>query len=294
MKMARQKRRQLERRWRQSRLTIHRDLFKEQKRHVNQLIASAMSAHYTANITEAACDIKQLYNVVNALLIKSETGLSDCGSMDQRASKFSAFFQDKIRMIQENLTLKVEPNYVPTDNPDAVYDQMSVFVPATEDEVRRLINKSPSTSCSLSYCADLATEIIYNLSPTNNYKHCQLVYINMNCAKNNEKCARHAVAEKPSLDKDVMNNFRPISNLSFISKLTDRVVLRRLIDHVSSGNLHEKFQSAYKPNHSTETALTRIQNDILMALDNKKGVVLVLFDLSAAFDTVDHTLLLAS
>ena len=99
--------------------------------------------------------------------------------------------------------------------------------------------------------------------------------------------------KKPSLDKDVMNNFRPISKLSFISKLTERVVLRRLIDHVSSGNLHEPFQSAYKPNHSTETALTRIQNDILMALDSKRGVVLVLLDLSAAFDTLDHTLLLA-
>ena len=93
--------------------------------------------------------------------------------------------------------------------------------------------------------------------------------------------------KKPSLDKDVMNNFRPTSNLSFISKLTERVVLRRLIDHISSGNLHEQFQSAYKPNHSTKTALTRIHYDILMALDNKRGVVLVLLDLSSAFDTVD-------
>ena len=67
----------------------------------------------------------------------------------------------------------------------------------------------------------------------------------------------------------------------------------RLIDHVSSGNLHETFQSAYKPNHTTETALTRFQNDIVMALVNKRGVVLVLLDLSAPFDNVDHTLLLA-
>ena len=76
IKTAKQKRRQLERRWRQSRLTIHRDLFKEQRRHVNQLIASAKSAQYTAKIiVEAACDIKQLYDVVNTLLIKPETGL---------------------------------------------------------------------------------------------------------------------------------------------------------------------------------------------------------------------------
>ena len=108
------------------------------------------------------------------------------------------------------------------------------------------------------------------------------------------KCAlMTALLKKPSLDKDVVNNFRPISSLSFISKFTQRVVLRWLIDRVSSGNLHEKFQSAYKPNHSRETALTRIQNDLLMALDNKRGVVLVLLDLSAAFDTVYHTLLLA-
>ena len=294
IKMAKQKKRQLERRWRQSRLTIHRDLFKEQRRHVNQLIASAKSAHYTAKITEAACDIKQLYNVVNALLIKPEPGLSDSGSMDQLASKFSAFFQDKIRMIQENLTLKADPNYVPEDNPDAVDNKLSVFVPVTEDEVRGLINKSPSTSCSLDPVPTwLLKEYLTCLLPTIT----NIVNLSMSTGIVPTAMKSALVTpylKKPSLDKDVMNNFCPISKLSFISKLTERVVLRRLIDQVSSGNLHETFQSAYKPNHSTETALTRIQNDILMALDNKKGVVLVLLDLSAAFDTVDHTLLLAS
>ena len=99
--------------------------------------------------------------------------------------------------------------------------------------------------------------------------------------------------KKPSLDKEVIKNFRPVSNLSLISKLTERVVLNRLTDLVSRNNLQEKFQSAYKPNHSTETALMRIQNDILMTLDNKRGVLLFLLNLTAAFDTVDHTLLVA-
>ena len=98
--------------------------------------------------------------------------------------------------------------------------------------------------------------------------------------------------KKPSLDKNVMENFRPVSNLSFISKLTERVVLKRLTDHILRNNLHEQFQSAYKPNHSTETSLMRVQNDILMSLDNKRGVVLIMLDLSAAFNTVDHSLLL--
>ena len=84
-----------------------------------------------------------------------------------------------------------------------------------------------------------------------------------------------AALKKPSLDKDVVKNFQPVSNLSFISKLTERVVLTRLIDHVSRNNLQEKFQSAYKPNHSTETTLMRIQNDILVTLDKKRGVLFV-------------------
>ena len=69
-------------------------------------------------------------------------------------------------------------------------------------------------------------------------------------------------------------------------------MLKRLTDHILCNNLHEQFQSAYKPNHSTETALMRVQNDILMSVDKKIGVVLIMLDLSAAFDTVDHSLLL--
>ena len=60
---------------------------------------------------------------------------------------------------------------------------------------------------------------------------------------------------------------------------------------ITEFNLHEPFQSAYRPKHSTETALLRIQNDVLLDLDANKGVVLVLLDLSAAFDTIDHAIL---
>ena len=61
---------------------------------------------------------------------------------------------------------------------------------------------------------------------------------------------------------------------------------------MARNNLVEPLQSAYRANHSTETALLRIQNDILLDLDNRRGVILVLLDLSAAFDTIDHRILL--
>ena len=72
----------------------------------------------------------------------------------------------------------------------------------------------------------------------------------------------------------------------------EKIVSAQIKDHLKSNNLHETFQSAYKEQHSTETALVRVKTDILNALDDNKAVAVVLLDLSAAFDTVDHVILL--
>ena len=66
-------------------------------------------------------------------------------------------------------------------------------------------------------------------------------------------------------------------------------MLRRLTSHMLSLDLMVPVQSAYRANHSTETVLLRVMNDLLLAVDNGDGAALVLFDLSAAFDTIDHT-----
>ena len=95
-----------------------------------------------------------------------------------------------------------------------------------------------------------------------------------------------------SLDPNVLKNFRPVSNLTFLGKLIERVVLRRLDEHLTRNNLHCHEQSAYKKNFSTETLLVRIWNDLLVASDEKSATVVMMLDLSAAFDTVDHDLLL--
>ena len=89
-----------------------------------------------------------------------------------------------------------------------------------------------------------------------------------------------------------LKNFRPISNLKYISKLIERVILEQLKNHMSANNLMETMQSAYRCNHSTETALVRVQNDILTSMDNQRVAMLLLLDLSAAFDTVSHSILI--
>ena len=96
IKMAKQKRRQLDGGCRQSRLTVHLDnIFKEQKRHVNKLISSAKSFYYTAKIIEAVSDQKQIYNVVNTMLVKPEASLPDASLLVQLGSKCEIFFNPK-------------------------------------------------------------------------------------------------------------------------------------------------------------------------------------------------------
>ena len=95
------------------------------------------------------------------------------------------------------------------------------------------------------------------------------------------------------MDPTNLSSYRPISNLSFISKTLERLVGTRLSAHMDSQSLLSPTQSAYRANFSTETALVRIHNDIITAIDQGDIVGLVLLDLSAAFDTVDHSVLLS-
>ena len=87
-------------------------------------------------------------------------------------------------------------------------------------------------------------------------------------------------------------NLRPVSNLQYVSKLTERAVFDQTHAHLTSHGLYPPFQSAYRKYHSTETALLKVQNDMLMNLDSQRVTLLVLLDLSAVFYTVDHGVLL--
>ena len=97
--------------------------------------------------------------------------------------------------------------------------------------------------------------------------------------------------KKPGLDKEVFKKYRPVSNLPFVSKIVEKVVAKRIEHHLDSNFLHDNLQSAYRSCHSTETALPRVHHDIATALDNNWRAVLVMLDLSAAFDVIDRHIL---
>jgi hypothetical protein len=98
--------------------------------------------------------------------------------------------------------------------------------------------------------------------------------------------------KKLDLDASDERSYRPISNLTVVSKLLERLVARQLIAYLKQHNLLPRLQSAYRSGHSTETAVLRVLSDILLAIDSGDVAVLAMLDLSAAFDTVDHQILL--
>ena len=87
-------------------------------------------------------------------------------------------------------------------------------------------------------------------------------------------------------------NYRLVSNLSYISKLLEWVVCGQVTQHVEGTGNVEPLQSVFRPNYSTEMALLHVKTDLLDAIDKKEVTCLVLLDLSAAFDTVNHSILL--
>ena len=90
-----------------------------------------------------------------------------------------------------------------------------------------------------------------------------------------------------------LSNFRPVSNLIFLSWVVESAVLQQLNKHCKDQDLFPDYQSAYQVNYSCETTLAKIVNDILWAMENKKVTALMAISLSAAFDTVDHSILIA-
>ena len=107
------------------------------------------------------------------------------------------------------------------------------------------------------------------------------------------KCAQiRPLLKKPTLDPGILKHCRHVSNLPFIAKMLEKVVDTLIERQLVSNGLHEELQSAYRRSHSTETALLKVQSDNLESLDNGCVTVLVMLDLSAAFDTLDHGILL--
>ena len=133
---------------------------------------------------------------------------------------------------------------------------------------------------------------VLSLLDSPNNKNCKFIFNCWAYAYGLEKALLVPLIKKITDDPEILKNFRPISNLPFLSKLIERVVADQIISHMSSNGLDEIFQSSYKKFHSTETALNCVLDDILCGIDDKKCALLLVLDMSSGFDTVDHNIVI--
>jgi hypothetical protein len=290
---AKRHRRYLERTWRRNPTPLNRSRLTKQTHFCNRLMSKAKSAHYSDIIRENSADQRSRWKAFNTILHRKPVPfLPDCSSLKELANKFGSFFIDKISMIRASFPTPAS-NDVATGlpgHPDP--HQLTCFSPVTETDVKRLIVGAPTKSCDLD---PIPTQLLKSCIDVLLTPITKLINLSLSegVFPSAFKTAHVTpLLKKPSLCKDDMKNYRPVSNLSFISKLVEKVVASRIRSHIDSTGMSNCFQSAYKKLHSTETALLKIHNDVLTAMDKGKVTVLTLLDMSAAFDTIDHSILL--
>ena len=209
----------------------------------------------------------------------------------QTAEEMSKYYVEKIRKIREEI------------NPDNAVNKTNQFIKNSEND---FTNFSPITLVALeklvkginnktSRSDPVPTEIIkQNLTAV-----LPLIQYIINSSFSQKTFPDQLklayitpIIKDASKSHEDYKNYRPVSSLPFLSKILEKAIYDQLYHHVQSNQLHSHFQSAYRKHHSCETAMLRTVTDIQEMLADKSYVALVLLDLSAAFDTVDHRLLL--
>ena len=289
------KRSRLESIFRSSKSQTDKDNYKAQARLVSKMITASRRQYFKTFISTCSQQPRKLWTAFNNLLSrKPPPTLPNLTSSSTLADSFLNFFNDKITKLCSVLPSPASvPIHVLHPPPPFPPPPLLNLQQASQEEVRRIILCSSNSTCSLD---PIPTKLIKScldslLAPIT-------TLINLSLTEGIFPTSFKSALVKPllkkySLPRDDLASYRPISNLNFVSKILERVIHNRLNDHLQSFPSICPFQSAYRKFHSTETALLRIQNDLLLAMNQQKLSALVLLDLSAAFDTIDHNILLA-
>ncbi len=286
-------RRKLERTWRRTGLQIDYDNYIEFRNKFNTKLKLLRAKHYANLIEENKGDPRNLFRVINFVLHRNtETPFPPHTSDKELADEFNQFFTDKIDLLRNRMEdlPQVDDDNI---NVESIFsgDILTEFSPLTSEEIAKIIQNSQNKFCDLD---PIPVALLKECLPIIIDHITEIVNLSLQLGdvpKSLKQAIIKPLLKKAGLDLE-KKNYRPVSNLSFLSKLIERIVAVQLTEHFMQNELFDKFQSAYRKCHSTETALLRVQNDIIMDIDGKKVVMLVLLDLSAAFDTIDHEILL--
>jgi hypothetical protein len=169
---------------------------------------------------------------------------------------------------------------------------LNAFRPVTVSEVQRSIAKIPVKTSPLDCvpitlvksCSDVFSVLLAHLT---NLSFAESVF------PHRFKLGQVTpILKKQGLAVDDPSNYRPISNLNTFGKIIERLAQSQLSSHICKSPNYGPLQSAYRAFHSTETAMTRVVNDLLVNVDSGSPSLLLSLDISAAFDTLNHERLL--
>ena len=273
----------------------NRSAYNAQRRLCGRLITQKRQA-YNSNLINSATDQGELFKVVNKIVGKDihRGTLPSCNDNTVLADKFNDFFIKKVLKTRQT---------IPSVTKDPLLDYgADASLPFSGCELDHFVPTSCSELESIIRDHGVKTGPGDPFPPCLIKKHLSVLlphFVNLvNLSLSDVSCdgikEAHVVPILKSLqlDADEFKSYRPVSLLSFVSKLVERVVHKRINDHLSENNLSCPTQYGYKKDHSCETLLVKLMDDIMIGVDNKSGVVVLIVDLSAAFDTVDHDVLI--
>ena len=282
------RRRECENLWRRTQSEEHRTLYVKARDNSTDLIAATKTAYFRERLETA--DNSSMFRLVKSLEGRSPPVYPDSDSVTDSCRIFSDFFHDKIQKLRDRLD-GVRDSLPAVQEVQRSQTVLDTFQPTTEEEIHKvmsIISKTceldPLPARQLKQCLSPLAPVVARIVNASLSEGVVPVPL--------KEAIVRPLLKKPSLDKETLKNFRPVSNLPQLSKVLEKVVAWRLTDHLLSEGLFDPYQSAYRAFHSTETALVRVTNDIRVNMDKRCGTVLVLIDLSAAFDTIDHSVLL--
>ena len=268
--------------------------YNEYKRSRNvkcNVITQAKKQYIYKSITECNNDSRKTFNVLNSFLGKSDktNALPSHDSISVLSNQFKDFFTDKINKIVDAFD-----NTVPSSHliPDFPLQALSNFKPITPEVSLGLISNMNKTFCH-NDPFNIKKIDDENLKLISHYfaDIANLSFISGEFPET-EKYAFITPLLKKGGDPDNFSAYRPLYKTSFLSKFLEKCVLKQLNDHISKFECLPWFQSAYREFHSVETALCRVHNDLYKIKTQGGCSILILLDLSSAFDTIDRGLLL--
>ena len=283
-------RRRLERVWKASGSTEDKSSYEVQRKKCAHLVSLKRSQYFSDIISKCEGDQRALFNIVSTVLDKRKTSgtLPQFDNAKVLANKFNNFYSNKILQIRN----KIQPSTLENDHRQRFNGVVLDFLaPTTVDELRLIIkDMGIKTSCQDPLPGSILKDIMDDLLPY----ICDLVNKSLTTGSVDgvKDCVIIPLMKKAGLDPELLKNYRPVTNEVFVSKLTEKVVTIRLFDHMTINSLHSKYQHGYKKFHGTETLLLKVVDDVLIGFESNSATIVLLIDLSAAFDTVDISKLL--